>query len=105
MSTRSRKGCVLRPVAAWLAFPAALAIWPGMAQAQGNNVISAPRQAAEVSPGEAARLNVRISDASATVAVQDKPRTAGRKPCRKPSGERVDERIDDMEAFSDSDKR
>ena len=47
----------------------------------------------------------RAAEASGRVPVQDTPRTAGRRPCRKPSGERVEERADDMDEFSNFDKR
>lgn len=47
----------------------------------------------------------RAAEASRQVPIQDTPRAAGRKPCRKPSGERVEDRSGDMDEFSNFDKR
>lgn len=47
----------------------------------------------------------RVAEASGRVPVQDAPRTAGKKPCRKPSGELVADRQDSDDEFSNFDKR
>lgn len=47
----------------------------------------------------------RAAEASGRVPVQDAPRTAGKKPCRKPSGELVADRQDNDDEFSNFDKR
>jgi hypothetical protein len=47
----------------------------------------------------------RVAEASGRVPVQDAPRTAGKRPCRKPSGELVADRPDNDDEFSSFDKR
>lgn len=73
--------------------------------AQDKEVIPAPAAVIADQIAEPTRADMRVAEASRRVLVQDTPRTAGRRLCRKPSGERVEERADDMDEFSGFDKR
>lgn len=54
---------------------------------------------------EPAQADMRVAEASGRLPVQDTPRTAGKRPCRKPSGELVADRPDNDDEFSNFDKR
>lgn len=69
--------------------------------AQDEDVIPAPAAVMAAQTAEP----TRVTEASRQVPVQDTPRPAGRKPCRKPSGERVEDRSGDMDEFSNFDNR
>ena len=72
---------------------------------QEKDDIPAPAAVMAAQSAEPTRAHVRATEASGQVPAQDTPRAAGRKPCRKPSGELVADRPGSDEEFSNFDKR
>lgn len=69
-------------------------------------LLSAPTYAQEKDdiPAPAAVMAAQTAEPT-RVPGKDAPRTAGKKPCRKPSGERVEDSAGDMDEFSNFDNR
>src|SRR5574340_623874 len=74
------------------------------AYGQEKDDIPAPPAVMAAQSAKPARAEVRVVEASGLIPVQDVPRTGGKKPCRKPSGELVADRPGSDEEFSNFDK-
>lgn len=72
---------------------------------QEKDDIPVPAAVLAVENTEPTRANVQVAEASGQVPTEGTPRAAGRKPCRKPSGELVADRPGSDEEFSNFDKR
>lgn len=73
--------------------------------AQAQDGIPAPAAAMAAQTAEPRQADVQVTEASRPLSVQDTPRAAGKRPCRKPSGELVSDRQDNDDEFSNFDKR
>lgn len=88
-----------------LAAAASMLLMSAPTHGKEKDDIPAPAAVMAAQTAQPTRADVRVTEASGQFPLQDTPRAAGKRPCRKPSGELVEERVDDMDEFSKFDKR